>query len=344
MMHWLTWSRSPLTTQPIFLVTGKLVTPSEKPQGETKILHPSNESLGCWVAVYPTHLVIGDVRPGPTKHAAYLFGAVGAYLLKPLLGSLSTSSRSYSILWEKTLWIKFNQDLREIDVCGVRKEDGHIWLVAFTCEQSEKLLRHLTSFVKVEGIDKILGEITQPRVSSESKLNDVLMEDLHDYLNSIGFNAEFANLDRSYTHKGIIRLNGANVSYIAKDTHITGSSEIIFIIEDVTSDWRGTQLVVKKKNGRISELSWDGKNERLIAILNQDQVLMKQLSLEIGNDNVTLFVFKCHKTFHALIGGKMMHKTKGKQSITIHNYTQRLPSKEYFQAIDRLAYYLRTSA
>ncbi len=329
-----------MTVQPIFLGTCKLVTPSEKPQGEIKILRPSDESLGCCVAVYPTHLEIADFRPGPTKYAAYLFGAVGAFVLKPLLGSLSTSSKSYKILWEKTLWIKFNQDLREMDVCGVRKEDGHIWLVAFTCEQSEKLLHHLTSFVKVEGIDKILGEITQPRVSSKSKLNDVLMEDLHDYLNSIGFNAEFANLDRSYTHKGIVKLNGTNIDYITKDTHV-GVSEIGYIIEGVGNNLRDTKLRVKKEGGQIAEISWVGKNEQFVASLNQDQDLMKQLTMEIKNNNLSSLSFIYSKRFDIVIGGKTMYKTKGNQSVRISHFMTYLPSKEYFQAMDRIAYQAR---
>ncbi len=332
-----------MTAQPVFLGTGRLAEPSEKTDTNTKILHPS-ESRGCWLAVYPTHLQIGDVKPGPTKHAKHLFGVIGGWVLEPLLGSLSSSSKSYNMLWEKISWVKFKQDRREIEVCGKREEDKHVWLVAFSCDQNEKLLRYLASYVKVEGSEGIPEEIAQPCVSSESKLNEVMMEDLHDYLNSIGFNAGFADLDRSFAYKGILKLNGANLGYVAKDTHAAGlTSEIIFLIEDVSCNCKGVRLVTKKKGQHVSELKWVGNNEQLVATLNQDQELMNQLVSEISNNNL-IFTFMCHKTYHAMIGGKMMYKTKGKQSVTIHSFTQRLPSQEYFKAIDRLAGHVRKHA
>lgn len=172
-----------------------------------------------------------------------------------------------------------------------------------------------------------------------SRLKLISIDELCDYLQSIGFEAEVADFEERTPEKGLVKLKGKNIDYITKDIFAGGYSVVGGIIERVGSNVRGTKLKVKRKGGQVSELRWDGKDKQLVTALNQDQILMKQLSTGIENNEIHwLSSSDIKKSGSIWIGKKEMYK--GQQFVEISSSIEYLPSKEYFQAIDILAGYI----
>lgn len=173
-----------------------------------------------------------------------------------------------------------------------------------------------------------------------SRLKLISIDELCEYLQSIGFEAQVTDFVESTPEKGLVKLKGKNIDYITKDIFAGGYSVVGGIIERVESNARGTKLKVKRKGGQVSELTWDGKDKHLVTALNQDQTLMEQLSAGIGNNDIHWLSFSDVKKSGSIwIGKKEIYK--GKQFVEISSSIEYLPPKEYFQAMDILAGYIR---
>ncbi len=186
----------------------------------------------------------------------------------------------------------------------------------------------------------------EPSTETVENLNPDLKQlgifEFNSYLNSIGYEAEvvlspdFIHKERSLT-KGLIKLNGTDINYIVKDTNL---DEVVleFVVEGIENKIPGIDLKVKEKNKQIVNYHWESKNEELAATLNKDQDLMKKLSTIMDNGN---FINGYHiKNYNISIEGDLIYTPK-KNTIVFFHRLRRLPPKEYFEAMDKVAHHIR---
>ena len=185
-----------------------------------------------------------------------------------------------------------------------------------------------------------LWEYSAP--SDNIDLKEVWIWDFRAFLNNIGFKADIeGSIQSSFSQtKGLIKLEGANINYIVKDISI-GSPVLIFVIDDLKEKIK-LDLKINIQHGKIEVLKWTSKNEKhekLAETLNNDQNLMAALSTEIEHGNLN-YSTTIDSWRSISIEGQGVLSLK-QHSILIQHSLKKLPSKEYFEAMDKVANLLR---
>jgi len=134
---------------------------------------------------------------------------------------------------------------------------------------------------------------------------------------------------------GIITLKNAHIDCIAK-YNSTFSAKLVFVIETEAKKVDGINLEIKQKDGKILNLYWASKNKALAAALNNDADLMQKLANGIQKNNSGKWD-SSSSTSTVNSDGKEIQKHYVVLSHTVKN----LPSKDYFEAINKVAYHIR---
>ncbi len=164
--------------------------------------------------------------------------------------------------------------------------------------------------------------------------------DFQGFLNSIGFKTE---LIFSKKQKRLIKLEESSINYIVNDIGALSSTQLEFIIELPGRKIPNPKikLRVKKENGKIISLFWESKNVGLCAALNNDRDLMQKM--HVGLENVALSGQHCGTgTWWWLIPLEMQSRiSENCISIYMDFLEKKIPSKEYFQGMEKVAQYIR---
>jgi hypothetical protein len=170
-------------------------------------------------------------------------------------------------------------------------------------------------------------------------LKNIKLWDFNNYLNSINFKAEIASSIESFSdEKGLIKLNEAEISYIAKNAN-ANNAVLEFVIDGNKNKIPGINLIISQKDGKILNASWNSKNVNLASALNNDNDLMLKLENEFVKGN--LLGGASHTFLNSvIIDGKSVY-TPRNHAILIDHGLHNLPSKEYFDAMNKVAYYIR---
>ena len=192
----------------------ELIAPSQQCPG-VKAFQP-REVLSATCQIYPTHLLISMTQYGKTKYASYLLGPIGAYVLRPLFGSLSPKSSSLTLPWDKIEKASYVAQGQEINIVGVFEGQKQPCLVAFKCAQSELLLANLAAFVSVEGVE------SPGRVLSRQLPDEVI------FLNDLG---GYGKTAWGMTEEEVLRAEAPRVERLEKPGEIAGGTATLGIKE-----------------------------------------------------------------------------------------------------------------
>jgi hypothetical protein len=114
-------------------------------------LYQPREVLQSACQLYEDYLLINVAQYGKTKYVSYLFGALGAFVLSPLFGSLSPGYKSFRIPWAQVVEVRYFPAEEIIAVHCRPDGESRQYVFAFQCQEADRLLDNLTAFVPVEG-------------------------------------------------------------------------------------------------------------------------------------------------------------------------------------------------
>jgi hypothetical protein len=163
------------------------------------------------------------------------------------------------------------------------------------------------------------------------------IDEFQHILNDFGFKAEIAGFDEEECK---IKLEEANINYIIKTTLGT-MIKIHFVIE-LAKRIPKIELTLRKKSDGSGTIYWTtDKNQNLALNLNRDQDLMKKLSISLDSRD-----FLSQETVSGITGrypflaDRIFYEADGQSIILTHSF-KKMPPKEYFQAMDKVASYIR---
>lgn len=218
------------------------------------------------------------------------------------------------------------------DSCFIR-DDALRALMQLGCSVKE-ILPHFSNFPPktCSDVGKILMQI--------DVFDKMTLPAFGEFLTSIGFNQKILESAVKSPTKGVIKLENANINYIVKDTSFD-VAELSFVMECIGKKIHSLTLKREEDNnvlGKIKDLQWVTKNEKLASKLNNQQELMKLWTgIEYGN-LVGSVVGVGRKSIW--VEGNKVLETKDDSVIIFHRF-HRLPAKEYFEAMEKVAYYIR---
>lgn len=188
------------------------------------------------------------------------------------------------------------------------------------------------------------GKIVFPDKEEMSKLEYIWVTDLCDYLAEIGFQAKPVNVVRSEPSKGIIKLQGRNIDFIIKDTSFTYYF-LDFIVSNIKGKLQSLNLKTKKKGGGVIGIEWKGKDKQLVDTLNRDSDLMQLLLNMKNEEKYRNWAIGSHDVSKKETIKVADQELKVEHFVRIYNATlQYLPTNEFFKAMDKIAYYMRSVA
>jgi len=161
-----------------------------------------------------------------------------------------------------------------------------------------------------------------------------------DFMTASGFKSKIMESGVKNPTKGVVKLEGFNVNYVVKD--VSGNvAKIIFVIEGIGK--RIDSLTLKHKDDyfvleKAKELRWDTRNKMLASELNSQLELTKLWS-GIGYRNLVWSTIGIGRN-DIWVDGNRVLQTKDDSAIIVHGF-HRLPPKEYFDAIEQVAYHIR---
>lgn len=188
------------------------------------------------------------------------------------------------------------------------------------------------------------GGVLQEVQNSESQ---VLAEDYCGYLRNLGIKADIVSLSSVNYVAALIKLEGQSISYIFRDysIFIPGTAPL-YIVEDMKGKLDNTKTKRRGKGEQL-DFEWVG-DERLSSILNQDSILKNsilQLMSQNSIKDIYIDEFKdkdttklvAHEPLQLMYEGKLVsfRATPGTKYSC-------LPSKEQLQAMDKIAYQIRS--
>jgi len=175
-----------------------------------------------------------------------------------------------------------------------------------------------------------------------SKLKRVRLIDLCTFLSEIGFQAQPFGISGEST-TGIIELGQSNANFIVKAKFYSDVYFLNFVVSNIKGEVKALDLETQKK-GELTRIGWKCADKRLAEMLNLDSSLMQVLLNMKTNKKFKdwrITTSNVRKKGKPTGGGKF----KVENFVEIDNwYLEYLPPKEFFEAMDKIAYYIRDVA
>jgi hypothetical protein len=184
----------------------------------------------------------------------------------------------------------------------------------------------------------LADRIVFPGKEEMSNLRRIWLTDLCRYLSGLGFQTEIADILPYEPERGLIKFQRANLAVLAKEK-LLGACWLRFAVEGVRGKVDRAALISGTDSEEAGACEWKGK--RLAQVLSRDPGLTEKLLSWRRGQPVRIGISHVKTKGQFQIGNLPPHRLQSYVEIEDES-VERLPPREYFEAIDSIAHHIRS--